>query len=92
MARLFVTSKPSCQKDLKFAEIVSTVVKKQRAFWSIWKTIRILVVMLYERYLEENSDYRDSYGSLLNLKPFYIHNVSLADVEMCVCKLHLPGQ
>ena len=28
-------------------------------------------------------------GTFLNLKPFYIHNTSLKDMEMCCCKLHL---
>ena len=31
-------------------------------------------------------------GLFLNLRPFYIRNVSLKDIKMCCCKLHLHGR
>ena len=43
-------------------------------------------------YHVENPDNHVSYGSFLRLRPFYVRNVSLKDMEMCCCKLHLHGR
>ena len=45
--------------------------------------------MLLEKYCKDNPDHIVSKGMFMKLKPFYIRNVSLKDMEMCCCKLHL---
>ena len=45
---------------------------------------------LYKKYCIENADHV-SWGSFLNLRPFYVRHASLKDMEMCCCNLHLHG-
>ena len=41
---------------------------------------------LYKQYIEANDQV--SYGTILALKPFYIHGATPNDIEVC-CKQHL---
>ena len=41
---------------------------------------------LYKQYIEANDQV--SYGTVLALKPFYIHGATPNDIEVC-CKQHL---
>ena len=47
------------------------------------------VVVLHTNYCKKYPQHRVSMGMFLNLRPFYVRNVSQKDMEMCVCKLHL---
>ena len=92
LARLRVTEKPGCQQDLEYASTVRVVVKRNRQFYqSIWMTLSVPIISLFKKYYEENMNYV-SIGLFLNLRPFYIRNVSLKDMEMCCCKLHLHAR
>ena len=93
LARLRVAQRHPCQKELEFSTTVQIVKKRNREFYqSIWKTYTIPIVLLYRKYLEESPLNRMSMGLFLNLRPFYCRNVSLKDMEMCCCKVHLHGR
>ena len=93
LARLHVSEKPKCQIDLGFMSTVTKVIKRNLQFYqSIWKTVSVPMFLLYKKYCEENSDHVVSKGTFDNLKPFYVRNASLKDMEMCCCKLYLHAR
>ena len=93
LARLRETERHGCQADLQFAPGVKTVTKRNRNFFiSIWKTYTVPVIELHKKYCTKNPAHVVSIGMFLNLRPFYVRNVSLKDMEMCCCKLHLHGR
>ena len=84
--------RPACQKDLEYSSTVRIVTKRNREFYqSIWKTHSAPIVILYKKFHRDHAANIVSMGLILNLRPFYIRNVSLKDIEMCCCKLHLHG-
>lgn len=90
LARLRASERHGCQADLEFVSTVKVVTKRKRNFYvSIWMSYTVPVVDLYFKYCTRNPDYKISVGMFLNLRPFYVRNVSLKDMEMCVCKIHL---
>ena len=79
--------------DLQYAPTVRTVMKRNSEFYqSIWKIYTVPVVSLYKKIIREQPEHKVSMGTFLNLRPFYIRNVSLKDMEMCVCMLHLHAR
>ena len=93
LARLRVSERHGCQQDLEHIPTVRIVKKRNRDFYiSIWKTYSVPAVVLYKKYCLENPISIVSYGMFLQLRPFYVRNVSLKDMEMCVCKIHLHAR
>ena len=90
LASLRVIDKPGVQADLPFYGPVEEVLVRNRKFYkSQWKTYSVPVVELFKKYCEENPDNKVSIGKFISLRPFYIRSVSVKDMEMCCCKLHL---
>lgn len=87
------TDKPRIQSGLNFASTVTEVIKRNRAYFqSIWKTVVKSYQELHQQFLNENPNNKVSYGTFINLKPFYVHHASAKDLIMCCCKLHLHSR
>ena len=90
LARLRESERHGCQSGLEFCSTVEVVQKRKKNFFvSIWMSYTVPISVLYSKYCTENPLHKVSYGMFLNLRPFYVRNVSVKDMEMCVCKIHL---
>ena len=93
LVRLRVSEQPACQNDLEYSSTVRIVTKRNTEFnQSIWKTYWVPIVILHKKFHQDHAANIVSMGLFLNLRPFYIRNLSLKDIEMCCCKLHLDGR
>ena len=88
---LRVTARPNIQSGLSFDKVpVSIVPIRNTEFYEAqWRIHSGTLHDLYNTYLSENTTEHVSWGSFLELKPFYVRTVTARDVEMCCCKLHL---
>ena len=90
LGRLRVTDKPGVQEDLEFASSVEGLLTRNKPFYrSLWKTYTVPLLELYRKYCVENEEQKVSIGKFIGLRPFYVRSVTLKDMEMCCCKLHL---
>ncbi len=85
-AKLRVTDKPKCQKDLEYASTVASIVtfRNRQFYQSIRKVTSSQLLGLYQKYCEQHPNLPVSKGSFFNLKPFYIRNASKQHIEMCL--------
>ena len=91
IAKLRVIGKPRIQSNLEYVSTVITVHQRNKAFYrSIHQIAEKPFKELYAEYIQEKPDHLHvSIGIFVALKPFYVHQSSTKDIEMCCCKLHV---
>ena len=87
-AKMKINNQPKLRSGLPFIDTVELVkARNVDHFQSQWLILNKTYRQLYSEYLKLYDHV--SYGTFLNLKPFYIRAATTKDFEVCCCKLHL---
>ena len=92
-AKLRSTNKPAVQSGLQFAPSVKDIEQRGKKFYeSMWRINHDTIADLHTKFVKSHPKDYVSLGLFFNLRPFYVHSITLRDIEVCCCKLHLHAR